>query len=116
MARRKKIAPLSPAQPSQQFTLAEVLEILRTFNVIAEDERQPQEAELPIGSAETTPEPKQLYTVEEAARRLRIGRTTVYDLMREGKLDSVQIGRRRLVPAEAVAAYLASVRQSKPAA
>jgi excisionase family DNA binding protein len=66
-----------------------------------------------FGEGEKTPEPNQLYTVEEAARRLRIGRTTVYELMRDGRLDSVQIGRRRLVPAAAVDSYLSSIARRK---
>ncbi|MCK9898300.1 helix-turn-helix domain-containing protein [Frankia sp. AgB32] len=43
--------------------------------------------------------------VEEAAVRLRIGRTTLYALIRTGELPSVRIGKlRRLRPAD-LAAY-----------
>ncbi|MFI0453206.1 helix-turn-helix domain-containing protein [Actinomadura sp. 6N118] len=106
MARRKKPTPLSSVRPGQQFTLEEVLEILRTFNVVVEPEQPTQEVE---SQAESVPEPKRLYTVVEAGQRLRIGRTTVYDLIKRGELDSVHIGRRRLSPAEAVDSYLSSV-------
>ncbi|MFQ6147062.1 helix-turn-helix domain-containing protein [Streptomyces seoulensis] len=47
-------------------------------------------------------------TVEEAARRLGVGRTTMYALIASGEVGSVLIGRLRRVPAEALADYLAS--------
>jgi excisionase family DNA binding protein len=43
-----------------------------------------------------------LIPVEEAARLLGIGRSTTYDLIRTGRLRSVKIGKRRLVPAAAI--------------
>lgn len=43
-----------------------------------------------------------LLTVTEAAGRLGVGRTTVFGLIRSGELRSVSIGRRRLVPADAI--------------
>ncbi|MFF7544269.1 MULTISPECIES: excisionase family DNA-binding protein [Streptomyces] len=57
-----------------------------------------------------------LLTVEEAARRLRIGRTTCYGLIRAGELESIDIGRLRRVPADAPAAYLARRRAAQRAA
>lgn len=45
-----------------------------------------------------------LITVNEAAEALRIGRTTVYRLIREGQLGTVQIGSRRLVTVASVRA------------
>ncbi|MFJ8110040.1 excisionase family DNA-binding protein [Streptomyces sp. NPDC096132] len=57
-----------------------------------------------------------LLTVEEAARRLRIGRTLCYQLIRSGELESIDIGRLRRVPADAPAAYLARRRAAKRAA
>ncbi|MGG7573566.1 helix-turn-helix domain-containing protein [Streptomyces sirii] len=56
-----------------------------------------------------------LLTVEEAARRLRIGRTTCYGLIRSGELESIDVGRLRRVPADAPAAYLARRRAAKRA-
>ncbi|MEU0194871.1 helix-turn-helix domain-containing protein [Streptomyces afghaniensis] len=57
-----------------------------------------------------------LLTVEEAARRLRVGRTTCYGLIRSGELESIEIGRLRRVPADAPAAYLARRRAARRAA
>lgn len=49
-------------------------------------------------TTETTSRPRILLTVEEAAQALRVGRTTVFHLIRTGALDSVRIGRLRRVP------------------
>lgn len=60
-----------------------------------------------------------LLSVEEAARRLRIGRTTMYGLITAGLIETVTIGRRRLVPPECLAAYVTVLRttgQSETAA
>lgn len=57
-----------------------------------------------------------LLTVEEAAFRLRIGRTTCYKLIRSGALESVPVGRLRRVPAEAIPEYVAQLRAAHRAA
>ena len=69
----------------------------------------------------TVPEPREsvaenvLLTVEEAAKRLRIGRTTAWGLVRSGELRSVLIGRLRRVPASEVHAYAAQLMTSEVA-
>jgi len=50
-----------------------------------------------------------LVTVEEAAGLLRIGRTTAYELVMSGKLQSVKVGRRRLVVREGVQDYVSKL-------
>ncbi|MFJ2645846.1 excisionase family DNA-binding protein [Streptomyces sp. NPDC087420] len=57
-----------------------------------------------------------LLTVEEAARRLRIGRTTCFKLVSTGELESVTVGRLRRVPADALPAYVAMLRRPALAA
>ncbi|MHA6762027.1 excisionase family DNA-binding protein [Streptacidiphilus sp. PAMC 29251] len=57
-----------------------------------------------------------LLTVEEAARRLQIGRTTCFALIRTGELESIPVGRLRRVPADAPAAYVARQRATQRAA
>jgi len=47
-----------------------------------------------------------LLTVEEAARRLHIGRTTAYRLVAEGQLASIQIGHLRRIPVDALTAFV----------
>ena len=36
-------------------------------------------------------------SVKEAAQALGVGRTTIYVLINEGKLETIKVGRRRLV-------------------
>lgn len=55
-------------------------------------------------------------TVEEAANRLRIGRTMCYALIRAGELESIMIGSLRRIPVDAPAAYLARRRAEQRAA
>lgn len=50
--------------------------------------------------------PVQLLTPTEVAESLRVCRTTVYGLIRTGELESVKVGRRRLITADAVVAYV----------
>jgi excisionase family DNA binding protein len=70
------------------------------------------DAAAPGHSADGTPD-ELLLTVEEAARRLRIGRTLVYQLISSGELESVKVGRLRRVPAECLPAYVATLRRTQ---
>ena len=54
-----------------------------------------------------------LLTVEETARRLRIGRTTCFKLVLAGEIESVMVGRLRRVPAEALRAYVTQLRRRR---
>jgi excisionase family DNA binding protein len=47
-----------------------------------------------------------LVTPEEAARRLSVGRTTIYELMSSGELQSVNIGRCRRVPVSSLSLFV----------
>jgi excisionase family DNA binding protein len=49
----------------------------------------------------------QLYTVEEVASRLKLGRTVIFDLIRNGRLGSVREGRARRITPRAIAEYIA---------
>lgn len=51
---------------------------------------------------------EQLLTVPEVMARLKVGRTTVYDLIRTHRLPSLTIGRSRRIPADGLRAYLLS--------
>ena len=50
--------------------------------------------------------PAVLYRVEEAAMALRLSRSSVYELIRSGRLRTVKAGRRRLVPVEALTEFV----------
>ncbi|PZS22213.1 MAG: transcriptional regulator [Pseudonocardiales bacterium] len=73
--------------------------------------------EQPTYTAPELGEPSQtLLTVEDAARRLSVGRTTMYALLKAGHVNSVRIGRLRRIPAEALAAYTARLIAERHAA
>jgi excisionase family DNA binding protein len=55
-----------------------------------------------------------LLTVEEAAKRLGVGRTLMYALVKDGEVESVQIGRLRRIPADALFRYLEQLRAALP--
>jgi len=61
-------------------------------------------------STPATPEDLILLTVEEAAVRLRIGRTSMYRLVATGAIESVTVGRLRRVPVECLAEYVHRLR------
>lgn len=63
-------------------------------------------------TAPTSDAPLVALTVEEAARRLGVGRTTMYALIASGEVRSVLIGRLRRVPVEALDTYLADRSQA----
>ncbi|MEE1791414.1 helix-turn-helix domain-containing protein [Streptomyces sp. BE308] len=50
-----------------------------------------------------------LYTPEEAAEALRLGRSTVYELMADGVLEYVKQGRCRRIKVSALKAYVAGM-------
>jgi excisionase family DNA binding protein len=50
--------------------------------------------------------PNRLLSVDEAASMLGIGRTATYGELQAGRLRSVKVGRRRLVPAAAIPEYI----------
>ena len=52
-------------------------------------------------------ESKVLLSVQEAAHLLSIGRSRCYDLVLGGELRSLKLGRRRLIPREALDAFVA---------
>jgi excisionase family DNA binding protein len=52
-----------------------------------------------------------LLTMEEAAKRLRIGRTSMYRLVSTGAVETVMVGRLRRVPPECLADYVARLRR-----
>lgn len=51
---------------------------------------------------------ERLLSVAEAARALGIGRTALYGEITAGRCRSLKVGRRRLVPSSAIAAYTAA--------
>jgi excisionase family DNA binding protein len=60
---------------------------------------------------------RMLLTVEEAAERLGVGRSTMYHLIATGRIDTVRIGRLRRIEPGALSTYISRLRkQPDPAA
>lgn len=51
--------------------------------------------------------PDRLLSVDEAATMLGVGRSVLYGEIQTGRLRSVKVGRRRLIPSTGVASYIA---------
>lgn len=55
-----------------------------------------------------------LLTVVEAARRLEISRSVLYELIASGDIQSIHVGRSRRIPADALTDYITSQRPEWP--
>jgi excisionase family DNA binding protein len=80
--------------------LAELAELLA-------EQGQPQ-----IPAPRVSPE-QTLLTVEEAAQRLRIGRTRMFALVKSGEIESVQIGRFRRIHPDAIEKFAHDLQNQK---
>ena len=58
---------------------------------------------------------KQLYRLPEAMEILSLSRSAIYELLRSGRLRSVKEGRARLIPATAIADYVALLQRESEA-
>jgi len=63
---------------------------------------------VPVGGA-----PDRLLDIDSASAMLGIGRSRLYDEIGAGRLRSIKVGRRRLVPAKAIAEFIAADDASK---
>jgi excisionase family DNA binding protein len=59
---------------------------------------------------------KQLYRVRDAMTVLSLSRSVIYEQIRSGRLESVTQGRSRLIPASAIAEYIALLKREAKAA
>ena len=59
---------------------------------------------------------RQLYRVKDAMVVPSMGRTAIYEQIRSGRLRSVTEGRTRLIPASAIAEYIALLEREADAA
>jgi len=66
--------------------------------------------------AQGTPSDRRLvYSVEEAAELLGMGRTFIFQLVASGEIDSIKIGNRRRIPRDAIERYLERLRAEQSA-
>jgi excisionase family DNA binding protein len=47
------------------------------------------------------------YSIKEACQATSLGRTTLYKLISEGKLGTIKVGTRTLIPADSLESFLA---------
>lgn len=59
---------------------------------------------------------RQLYRIPDAMRLLSLSRSVIYEQIRSGRLRSVTQGRSRLIPASAIAEYVALLESEARAA
>jgi excisionase family DNA binding protein len=59
---------------------------------------------------------RQLYRVRDAMTVLSLSRSVIYEQIRSGRLESVTQGRSRLIPASAIADYIALLKREAKAA
>ena len=69
--------------------------------------------EVAVDRRERNPGLSVLLTVEEAAELLRLGRTRTFELVMRGNIQSVKIGRRRLVVREGLGRYVSELLASQ---
>ena len=69
--------------------------------------------EIAVDRRERDPGLSVLLTVEEAAELLRLGRTRTFELVMRGNIQSVKIGRRRLVVREGLDRYVTELLASQ---
>ncbi len=67
-------------------------------------------AEMPASAAR-----RLVYSVEEAADLLGIGRTFMFHLVATGEIDSFKIGKRRKIPRDAIDGYIERLRSEQAA-
>lgn len=80
---------------------AQIGQLLAQLATLMADQPTPREPEPAHRPARV------LFTVEEAAEQLGIGKTTAYAYVRTGELESVLIGRLRRIHADAIAGFAA---------
>jgi excisionase family DNA binding protein len=73
------------------------------FRDALEKAKQRKQGSVPTGTT--------MLTIPEACAKLRVSRWSLYRLIKEEQIESVKIGRRRLIPADALAAFVKKIRE-----
>jgi excisionase family DNA binding protein len=73
---------------------------------ILEDPRRDEMSDQEIRDNNLAVYRARLNSVDEAMERLGVGRSTVFGLVRSGQLRSVKVGRRRLIPEQALVDFI----------
>ena len=76
--------------------------------------RQPNDLVAPVVNLTVRADDRLLLTVLDAARRLEVSRSLLYQLMAAGEIEFIHVGRLRRVPATALTAYVNRQRPRRP--
>ncbi|EYR62443.1 excisionase [Actinotalea ferrariae CF5-4] len=68
-----------------------------------------------MSEIEIIPTPRVMLSVTEAAQCLSIGRTTMYELIHSGAIETVHIGKLRRVPADCLTEFVERCRREQRA-
>jgi excisionase family DNA binding protein len=85
------IAPSSEHGPTSDRLTTAVTELVAALRDEIATQRRPSERE-----------PDRLLSIDQAARALGIGRTALYSEIGAGRIRSIKVGRRRLIPSSAI--------------
>jgi len=85
------IAPSSEHGPMSDRLTTAVTELVAALRDEIATQRRPSERE-----------PDRLRSIDQAARALGIGRTALYSEIGAGRIRSIKVGRRRLIPSSAI--------------
>ena len=85
------VLPSNERAPMSDRLSRAVIELVAALRDEIATERRPSELE-----------PDRLLSIEQAARALGIGRTALYSEIGAGRIRSVKVGRRRLIPSSAI--------------
>lgn len=69
-------------------------------------------SEIAVLAASNDPAPNRLLSIDAAARRLSVGRSRLYQELASGRLRSLKVGRRRLIPESAIYEYVRGLEAS----
>lgn len=58
--------------------------------------------------------PEILLTIEQARQRMNLGRTSIFNAIRDRRLHAVKIGSATRIPESALATFLASLPEARP--
>jgi excisionase family DNA binding protein len=96
-------------------TTSMTLELVATGGPAQPSRRAPAGFEHQIVDVTVQPDERLLLSVDEAAHRLSIGRSLLYELLAAGEIRSIHFGRLRRVPIAALTDYINRQAPEQPA-
>lgn len=87
---------------------------LKIITATTSGRRRPEVDGSPIVNLTIQADDRLLLTVVEAARRLGISRSLLYELLATGEIEAIHVGRLRRIPADALTDYVDRQRVGRP--